>query len=131
MVLFPLSGLGNERLEAQHVRVRRQPCRRGGAMEVTVFVERLGDETYRAETAQPIILATEGRTRDEAIERLQVLARQRLTAGEVVRLEIPEVPTPHPWIAFAGIWKDHPDFDAVLRHIATESRRLDTAESGA
>jgi hypothetical protein len=100
-------------------------------MEVTVFVERLGDETYRAETAQPIILATEGRTRDEAIERLQVLARQRLTAGEVVRLEIPEVPTPHPWIAFAGIWKDHPDYDAMLRHIATETRRLDTAESGA
>jgi hypothetical protein len=97
-------------------------------MEVTVFVERLDDETYRAETAQPIALATEGRTRDEAIERLQVLARQRLSAGEMVRLEIPEVPTPHSWVAFAGIWKDHPDFDAVLRHIAEERRRSDAAE---
>ena len=60
-------------------------------MEVTVSVERLDEDTYRAETAQPIALVTEGRTRDEAIERLRVLASQRLTAGEMVRLEIPEV----------------------------------------
>ena len=82
-------------------------------MQVTVFVEQLDDQTYRAETAQPIVLVTEGRTRDEAIERLQVLAQQRLTAGDMVRLEIPEVAAPHPWAPFAGIWKDHPDFDAV------------------
>jgi predicted RNase H-like HicB family nuclease len=59
-------------------------------MQVTVFVEQLDEQTYRAETAQPIALVTEGRTRDEAIERLRVLARKRLTAGEMVRLEIPE-----------------------------------------
>jgi hypothetical protein len=97
-------------------------------MEVTVFVEQLDEETYRAETAQPIALAAEGRTRNEAIERLRVLALQRLTSGEMVRLQIPEVAAPHPWVTFAGIWKDHPDFDAVLQHIAEERRRLDAAE---
>jgi hypothetical protein len=97
-------------------------------MEVTVSVERLDKETYGAETAQPIALVTEGRTRDEAIERLRVLASQRLTAGEMVRLEIPKVAAPHPWVPFAGIWKDHPDLDAVLRHIAAERRWLDAAE---
>jgi hypothetical protein len=35
-------------------------------MQVTVFVERLDEQTYRAETAQPAVLVTEGRTRDEA-----------------------------------------------------------------
>ena len=100
-------------------------------MQVTVFVEQLDEQTYRAETAQPIALVTEGRTRDEAIERLRVLARQRLTAGEMVRLEIPEVVTPHPWVPFAGIWKDHPDLDTVLEHIAAARRRLDAAESEA
>jgi hypothetical protein len=100
-------------------------------MQVTVFVEQLDEQTYRAETAQPIALVTEGRTRDEAIERLRVLVRQRLTAGEMVRLEIPEVVTPHPWVPFAGIWKDHPDLDAVLEHIAAVRRRLDAAESEA
>jgi len=97
-------------------------------MQVTVFVERLDEYTYRAETAQPMVLVTEGRTRDEAIERLRVLAQQRLTAGEMVRLEIPEVAVPHPWVPFAGIWKDHPDLDAVLEHIAATRRKLDAAE---
>ncbi len=100
-------------------------------MQVTVFIERLDEQTYRAETAQPITLAAEGRTRDEAIERLRVLAQQRLTAGEMVHLDIPEVAVPHPWIPFAGIWKDHPDLDTVLKHIAAERRRLDEAESKA
>jgi hypothetical protein len=100
-------------------------------MEVTVVVERLDEYTYRAETAQPIALVTEGRTRDEAIERLRVLASQRLTAGEILRLEIPGVAASHPWVPFAGIWKDHPDLDAVLQHIAAERRRIDIAELGA
>jgi predicted RNase H-like HicB family nuclease len=101
------------------------------AMQVTVFVEQLDERTYRAETTQPITLVTEGRTRDEAIERLRVLAQQRLTDGEMVCLEIPEVAVPHPWVPFAGIWKDHPDLDAVLEHIAEARRRLDAAESEA
>ena len=100
-------------------------------MQVTVFVERLDEHTYRAETAQPIPLITEGRTRDEAIERLRTLVQQRLTAGEMVCLDIPEVPVPHPWVPFAGIWQDHPDLDAVLEHIAAARRTLDAAESEA
>ena len=100
-------------------------------MQLTVFVERINEQTYRAATAQPVALVTEGRTRDEAVERLRVLAKQRLTAGEILRLEIPEVAAPHPWIPFAGIWKDHPDLDAVLEHIAAYRRELDAAESEA
>ena len=92
-------------------------------MEVTVFIEQLDEQTYRAETAQPITMVTEGRTRDEAIERLRTLAQRRLTAGEVLRLEIPEVAAPHPWLPFTGIWKDHPDLDAVLEHLADERQR--------
>jgi hypothetical protein len=100
-------------------------------MHVTVFVERLDEQTYRAATTQPITLVTEGRTRDEAIEQLRVLAQQRLTEGEMVCLEIPEVATPHPGVPCAGIWKDHPDLDAVLEHIAEARRHLDAAESEA
>jgi hypothetical protein len=100
-------------------------------MDLTVFIEQLDEQTYRAETSQPITLITEGRTREEAVERLRVLAIQRLTAGEVVCLEIPEVGAPHPWIPFAGIWKDHPDLDAVLEHIAAKRRQLDAMDSKA
>src|SRR4029450_13029677 len=98
-------------------------------MQVTVFVEQLDEQTYRAETTQPITLVTEGRTRDEAIERLRVLAQQRLAEGEMVCLEIPEVAVPHPWVSFAGIWKDHPDLDAVLEAIAEARRHPAQAEA--
>jgi hypothetical protein len=100
-------------------------------MQVTVFVEQLDEQTYRAETAQPVALVTEGRTRDEAIEQLRVLVQRRLTAGEMVWLDLPEVAVPHPWAPFAGIWKDNPDLDAVLEHIAAERRKRDAAESEA
>jgi hypothetical protein len=100
-------------------------------MQVTVFVEQLDEQTYRAETTQPIALVTEGRTRDEAIEQLRVLAQRRLTAGEMVRLDLTEVAVPHPWVPFAGIWKDHPELDIVLEHIAAERRKRDAAESEA
>ena len=100
-------------------------------MQVTVFVEQLDEQTYRAETAQPITLVTEGRTRDEAIEQLRLLAQRRLTAGEMVRLDIPEVAVSHPWVPFVGIRKDHPDLDAVLEHIVAERQKRDAAESEA
>jgi hypothetical protein len=100
-------------------------------MQVTVFVEQLDEQTYRAEMTQPITLVTEGRTRDEAIAQLRALAQQRLAEGEMVCVEISAVAAPHPWVPFAGIWKDHPDLDAVLEHIAEARRHLDAAESEA
>jgi hypothetical protein len=47
------------------------------------------------------------------------------SAGEV------QVAALHPWVPFAGIWKDHPDLDAVLEHITAARRQLDMAESEA
>ena len=100
-------------------------------MQLTVLVERLDDHTYRAETAQPVSLATEGSTREEALERLLNLAQQRLTAGEMVHLELADVAAPHPWLPYAGIWRDHPDIDALLDNITEYRRQLDEAESEA
>lgn len=100
-------------------------------MQLTVLVERINDHTYRAETAQPVSLATEGRTREEALERLRTLAQQRFTAGEMVHLDLAEVPAVHPWVPYAGIWRDHPDIEALLDTMTEERRRLDAAESEA
>ena len=100
-------------------------------MQLTVLVEQINDSTNRAETAQPIVLTTEGRTRDEALERLRHLAHQRLSAGEMVQLDLGEVAIPHPWLPYAGIWRDHPDIEALLDTIAENRRQIDEAESDA
>ncbi len=100
-------------------------------MQLTVWVERIDDQTYRAAIAQPVSLATQGRTREEAVERLCELAKQRLSTGDVIQLDLPVGTVPHPWVSFAGIWKDHPEVDAWQNTIAEQRRQLDKTESGA
>lgn len=100
-------------------------------MQLTVWVERINEQTYRAETAQPVSLATEGHTREEALGRLRELATQRLATGEVVQIELPVAVEDHPWVPFTGIWKDHPEMEALLDNIAEHRRQLDEEESEA
>lgn len=97
-------------------------------MTLTVLVERLDDHTYRAETAQPVTLRAEGSTREEAVQRLQSMAAQRLSSGEILQISVPEPPREDAWSAFAGVWKDHPDFDAFLENIAEYRREIDAGE---
>ena len=67
-------------------------------------------------------MESEGCSRDEAVERLRDQAAQRLNGGELVQVSIPGAPESNPWRTYAGIWKDHTDFDAVIENI-TEYRR--------
>ena len=100
-------------------------------VQLTVRVERIDDQTYRAAIAQPISLTTQGRTREEAVERLRELAKQRLSTEEVVQLDLAVETAPHPWVPFAGIWKDHPEVDAWRDTLAEQRCQLDKTESGA
>jgi hypothetical protein len=91
-------------------------------MKTAVLVEKLGKNKYRASTSQPIALESEGRSRDEAIKRLCMLARKRLAAGEWQEVSLPGPPPANPWVAYAGIWKDHPDLGDFLKNIADYRR---------
>jgi hypothetical protein len=91
-------------------------------VKTAVLIEKLGKKKYRASTAQPIALESEGRSRDEAVERLCELARERLAAAEWQQVSLPGPPQANPWIAYAGIWKDHPDFADFLKNIAEHRR---------
>jgi hypothetical protein len=91
-------------------------------MKANVLVEKLGKKKYRATTSQPIPLETEGTSQDDALERLYELAKKRLASGQLIQMNLPDGPATNPWQAYAGIWKDHPEFDAFLENIA-EYRR--------
>jgi hypothetical protein len=96
-------------------------------MTALVLIEKIGEQKYRASTAQPIAMAAEGRSRDEAVEHLSTLVRERLARGELVQIPLPGTARDNPWIAFAGIWKDHPDWDAFRKNIAEYRRNTDCA----
>ncbi len=86
-------------------------------MKATVLIEKVGKK-FRASTSQPIPMETEGKSRDEAVQHLLELAERRINGGDLLQITIPGLPESNPWHAFAGIWRDHPDFDAFLKNIA-------------
>ncbi len=100
-------------------------------MEAAVLVEKLGVKKFRASTSQPIPLESVGRSREEAVKRLCALVHKRLAAGQWQHVSIPGPPQLNPWIAYAGIWKDHPDFDGFLKNIADYRRAVNGASESA
>lgn len=66
----------------------------------------------------------QGITRQEALLNLRQLLVKYLSQADIVSLEI-ELPTEHPWLRFAGRYKDDSQFDEVLEHIEAYRRELD------
>lgn len=98
-------------------------------MKASVLVEKLGAKKFRASTSHPIPLKSEGRSREEAVKRLCAMARKRLAAGEWRQVSLPGPPQSNPWIAYAGIWKDNPDYEAFLKNLREYRRAIDGSNS--
>ncbi|KAB8331584.1 type II toxin-antitoxin system HicB family antitoxin [Scytonema tolypothrichoides VB-61278] len=64
-------------------------------------------------------------TREEALKNLHELMNARLQNVEIVTQEIEQPKSEHPWMKFAGIFKDDPQFDEVLAYIEEYRRELD------
>ncbi len=93
-------------------------------MQISVLVEPLAGNGYRAQGAAPFAFSAEGATREEAIAKVRQLCQARLSAGaEVVTVEVGA--PPHPWLPFAGMFKDDPDFRDVVEIMAENRRKMD------
>jgi hypothetical protein len=93
-------------------------------MEIPVLIERIAGNGYRAKTGQPLSLVAKAPTRNQAIAKLQEKLQARLRkGGEIVSVELP--PSPHPWMEFAGMFKDDPYFVEVLEIMAENRRKMD------
>ena len=76
-------------------------------MQIPVLVERVKGNGYRARGTEPFAVSAKGATREEALAKLRAKIQARLKKGtEIVGLEIG--PQPHPWMEFAGMFKDDP-----------------------
>ena len=75
-------------------------------MEVQILVEQVAGNGFRASSGGPLNLQVEAATRDDAIDGLRQLIKNRLDAGaEFTRVE---VGADHPLAPFAGIFKNDP-----------------------
>jgi hypothetical protein len=99
-------------------------------MQIPILVEPVANNGYRATSGPPLGLSAEGPTRDEAIDKLALLLRDRLSNGiEVVAAEVPARVVENPWVKYAGMFKDDPMFAEVV-DIMKENRRKDDADPG-
>ncbi len=97
-------------------------------MDMTVLIEPQNGR-FKASTSQPVVMETEGASREEALQRLQELARARVAAGELVHVALPNGDSGHPWMKYAGVWKEHPDFDQFQQNVVEYRQSLDVAET--
>ncbi|CAC5345136.1 MULTISPECIES: hypothetical protein [Planktothrix] len=66
-----------------------------------------------------------GSSREAALEQLLEQVNAILKQGEIVQLEIPLPKPEHPWMKFAGMFKDDPYFDEMLKDIEDYRRERD------
>ncbi len=93
-------------------------------MQYTVFVRQRPTGIYEATAPTVPGSKGEGKTRDEALNRLKAVIEEWLAETEMTTLEvgIPESGDGsklNPWLATAGMFKDDPLLDPMLHEIYT------------
>jgi hypothetical protein len=94
-------------------------------MAVSVMLEQVVENGYRATALVPTPLVAEAPTRDEAVDRIRALISERLSHAELIRLEVPLATEPNPWLDMAGTWREHPDVDEVVENINAYRHEVD------
>ena len=93
-------------------------------MQIPVLIEYVAGGGYRARGAEPLALCGEGATREEAVANLREQCEARLHQGaELISLELGT--TPHPWMEFAGMFKDDPLLDQWKKDVEEYRQKID------
>ncbi|MGI2906395.1 type II toxin-antitoxin system HicB family antitoxin [Tolypothrix sp. VBCCA 56010] len=101
------------------------PRRKSSKLTYDVLIE---DEKYGGFSATVIGLPdcqAIGATKEEALTSLYERLTERLAKAEIVSMKIEPPKAEHPWMKFAGMYKDNPLFDEVQAYIEAERRKLD------
>lgn len=103
-------------------------------LKVNIVVETKEDGRAIASILEFPQYRVEAATREQALATLQQLLAERMNRVEVIPMEI-KLPSAEqserPWMKFAGVFKDDPDFDAVQQYIQEYRQELDASENAA
>jgi hypothetical protein len=92
-------------------------------MQIPVLIEPIAHNGYRAQSKEPFALSAKGATREEALAKLRAKIEKRLKKGsEIVGLEVGQ---PHPWMEFAGMYKDDPWIDDWVQSMAEYRQQVE------
>jgi hypothetical protein len=94
-------------------------------MDVSVMLEQVAENGYRATALMPTPLVAQAPTRDEAVDKIRTLISETLSHAEVIQIEVPPRTKRHAWLAVAGTWREHPDVDEVVENINEYRHKVD------
>lgn len=94
-------------------------------MDISVVVEKVTGNGYQATSYVPTHVVAEGRTREEALDRLCDQLSAHLSNAEVVTLSVPLLGDAHPWKVIAGSWRDHPDRSQIEQNLQDYRQQVD------
>ncbi|MBW4510284.1 MAG: type II toxin-antitoxin system HicB family antitoxin [Scytonematopsis contorta HA4267-MV1] len=93
----------------------------------SVLVEEKEDGYQATVWGQPDLFVSAS-TREEALKNLNELVNTRLQNVEIVTAVIEAPKSEHPWMKFAGKYKDDPQFNDMLADIEAYRRELDAEQ---
>jgi hypothetical protein len=86
-------------------------------VQIPVLVEKVKGNGYRAVGAEPFSVSAKGATREAVLAKLRAKIEARVKKGaDLVTLQIG--PLAHPWMEFAGMFKDDPRIDDWVQSMA-------------
>ena len=103
-------------------------------MTYDVLVTKTSSKRYTARALLfPDITAT-GRNEQDVLEQVQAAIANLRIRSRIVRVDVPPIPgdvKDDPWLRFAGMWKDDPDWDVFQAEVATFRREMDSVSGEA
>jgi len=105
--------------------VKTSSSKTASKLTYDVLIENEQDGRFNATVLGLPDCKISGATKEEALKELIQRLQARLEKAEIVTLEIDPPQTEHPWMKFAGMFKDDPQFDEMLAYIEADRRELD------
>jgi len=92
---------------------------------LTVLIQQETEGKYQAIVLGWEECKAEGSSREEVITNISLVVGARLEKAELISLKIQPPKPEHPWMKFAGMFKDDPQFEQVVAFIEEDRRQLD------
>ena len=92
---------------------------------LTVLIEKKTEGKYQAVVLGWGECKAEGNSREEVITNISRVVGDRLEKAELISLAIQPPKPEHPWMKFAGMFQDDPQFDEMLEDIQQLRRDRD------
>jgi predicted RNase H-like HicB family nuclease len=91
----------------------------------SILIETPKSGGYRATALGLPNCRAKGATREIALQNIQQLLTDRLSQSEIVTLKIDSPRSKHPWMQFAGMFQDDPQFENMLADIQTYRQEIE------